>query len=214
MTQRPGDLNVKRFGDGWTGAGETPPEICCTQVDVKLTDLSPLMARREDGGLSFDRFRVDPALTLLQWPDDVLRQCLFDHGDNASFVRDYGGIDLRKITWRLEIIPAADFTEMPTGASDAGCIESFAENPVYWVEVRSVEVGRHWEEHGTWMRPPILIDRLLLAPSNSGLQVLEGRTRGGVLRGRLRDGLHVASHHQAWAGHAPTASTGPHSAAK
>jgi hypothetical protein len=172
------------------------------------------MARREDGGLSFDRFRVDPALTLLQWPDDVLRQFLFDHGDNASFVRDYDSIDLCKITWRLETIPAADFCEMPTGASDAGCIEIFAENPVHWVEVRPVEVGHHWKKHGTWMRPPILIDRRLLAPSNSSLQVLEGRTRVGVLRGRLRDGLHVATHHQAWVGHAPTTLTGHLSAAE
>lgn len=181
---------------------------------MKLTDLSSLMARREDGGLSFDRFRDNPALTLLQWPDDVLEQFLFDHGENGAFVRDYGGIDLHKITWRLETIPAADFKEMPTGASDAGCIEYFAKNPAYWVEIRPAAVGRHWEEHGTWMRPPILIDRQLLALSDSGLQVLEGRTRIGVLRGRLRDGLHVASHHQAWVGHAPTTSTKPLSAAK
>ncbi|MFJ6087992.1 hypothetical protein ACIQI8_42170 [Streptomyces sp. NPDC092369] len=136
---------------------------------MKLTNLTTLMARREDGGLSFDRFRVDPALIRLQWPDDVVEQFLFDHGDNDSFVRDYGGIDLREITWRLEMIPAADFDEMPTGASDAGCIEDFAEHPVHWVEVRRAEVGRRWEEHGTWMRPPILIDRQLLAPSDSGL---------------------------------------------
>ncbi|MFD5661021.1 histidine kinase dimerization/phospho-acceptor domain-containing protein [Streptomyces hirsutus] len=108
---------------------------------------------------------------------------------------------LRDVTWRLETIPAADFMGMPTGASDAGCIESFAENPVHWVKVRPPEVGRHWEEHGTWLRPPILIDRRLLDLSDSGLQVLEGRTRVGVLRGRLREGLHVASHHQAWVGH-------------
>lgn len=159
------------------------------------------MARREVGGLSFDRFRADPALASLQWPDDVLEQFLFDHGDNAAFTFDYGDIDLRGVTWWLETVPAADFSEMPTGASDAGCIENFAENPVHWVKVRPPEVGRHWEEHGTWRRPPILIDRRLLDPSDSGLQVLEGRTRVGVLRGRLREGLHVASYHRAWVGH-------------
>ncbi|GGY35056.1 hypothetical protein [Streptomyces djakartensis] len=31
-------------------------------------------------------------------------------------------------------------TIMPTGASDAGCIESYAENPVHWVTVRRPEV--------------------------------------------------------------------------
>lgn len=169
---------------------------------MKLTDLSPLTARRRHHALSFTfgDFRADPALESLQWPDDVLEQFLFDHGDNAAFVYDYGGIDLRDITWQMETIPTADFHGMPTGASDAGCIESFADNPGYWVSVRPPEVGRCWEDHGTWLRPPILIDRRLLEPSGTGLQVVEGRTRVGVLRGRLREGLYVASHHEAWVG--------------
>ncbi len=156
------------------------------------------MARRQDGGLSFDRFRADPALAALQWPDDVLRDFLFEHGD--YFVDDYGDIELRAITWKLEAIPAADFHTMPTGQSDAGCIEHFSENPVHWINVRPPEVGRHWEEHGTWLRPPLLIDRRLLDPADSGLQVLEGRTRVGVLRGRLREQMRVAPDHQAWVG--------------
>ncbi|WP_327321104.1 hypothetical protein OG735_00235 [Streptomyces sp. NBC_01210] len=169
---------------------------------MKLSDLSPLMARRRDGDLSFTfgDFRADPALTPLRWPDDVLEQFLYDHGANTDFARDYGDIALEGITWRLDTIPTADFNDMPTGASEADCIEYLVENPVHWVKVRPAEVGHHWEERGTWMRPPILIDRRLLAPSNSGLQVLEGRTRVGVLRGRLREGLRVASHHQAWVG--------------
>ncbi|MEU5163843.1 hypothetical protein AB0G74_30105 [Streptomyces sp. NPDC020875] len=169
---------------------------------MKLKDLSLLMARRRAGGLSYgyDSFRVDPTVAPLQWPDDVLEQFLFDHGDNDLFLRDYGGIDLREITWTEETIPAADFTTMPTGASEADCIETYAENPVHWVTVRPAEIGRHWEDHGTWLRQPLLIDRRLLDSSEHGLQVLEGRTRVGVLRGRLRDGLHVVSHHRAWIG--------------
>ncbi|MFJ3809431.1 hypothetical protein ACIPWE_24140 [Streptomyces sp. NPDC090073] len=96
-------------------------------------DLSSLMARREDGGLSYDRFRADPAVASLQWPDDVLEQVVLDHGDNAAFVYDYGSIDLRDVTWQLEHIPTVDFSRMPTWASDAGCLEHFAKNPVYWV---------------------------------------------------------------------------------
>lgn len=167
---------------------------------MNLNDLCPLMARRRDGAFSytFGQFRADPAVAGLRWPDDVLEQFLFDHGDRAAFVDDYGSIDLRRITWQLETIPSADFHGMPTGASDAGCIESYAENPVHWVTVRAAEVGRHWEEHGTWLRPPLLIDRRFLDPSDNGLQVLEGRTRVGVLRGRLRENLHVAPDHRAW----------------
>jgi hypothetical protein len=84
---------------------------------MKLSDLSPLMARCQDGGLSYDRFRVEPALVSLQWPDDVLEQFLFDHGDKAAFVYDYGSIDLRDVTWQIETIPAADFSGMPTGGA-------------------------------------------------------------------------------------------------
>ncbi|CAM5671155.1 hypothetical protein [Streptomyces atroolivaceus] len=167
---------------------------------MKLTDLYPLMARRRDGTLSYDRFRADPALADLRWPDDVLEQFLFDHGDNTAFINDYNTIDLRDITWRLETIPAADFPSMPTGASDAGCIESYAANPVHWVAVRPPEVARHWDEHGTWLRPPLLIERRLLDSDADRLQVLEGRTRVGVLLGRLREQLHVAPNHQAWVG--------------
>ncbi|WP_327159534.1 hypothetical protein OHB11_38895 [Streptomyces zaomyceticus] len=169
---------------------------------MKLEDLSPLIERRRASGLSYgyDRFRVDPAVAVLQWPDDVLEQSLYDFGDNDRFVTDYGSIDLREIRWWLETVPPADFHGMPTGASDAGCIEKFADNPVHWVKVRPREVGQHWEEHGTWLRPPLLIDRRLLGPSGNGLQVVKGRTRVGVLRGRLREGLHVAPHHQAWVG--------------
>lgn len=163
---------------------------------MKLTDLGPLMARRLDGALSFDRFRTDPTLDDLRWPDDVLEQFLFDHGDKSAFVSDYNTIDLRDITWRLETIPAARFTSMPTGSSDAGCIESYAKDPVHWVTVRPPQIARHWDEHGTWLRPPLLIERHLLDPDASGLQVLEGRTRVGV----LREHLHVAPNHQAWVG--------------
>lgn len=127
------DLDAACLSGGRIGAGRSPPEICATPDDVKLEDLSPLMKRRRAGGLSYgyDRFRVDPVVAPLQWPDDVLEQFLYDFGDD-HFVTDYGSIDLCEITWRLETIPAADFHEMPTGASDAGCIDEFAENPVHW----------------------------------------------------------------------------------
>ncbi|MFE2601072.1 hypothetical protein ACFXCZ_32060 [Streptomyces sp. NPDC059396] len=127
-----------------------------------------------------------------------MRDFLYEHGD--YFVDDYGDAELCDVTWKLETIPAADFHTMPTGQSEAGLIEHFAENPVYWAARKLPEVGRHWEEHGTWLRPPILIDRHLLEPSNSGLQVVEGRTRVGVLCGRRREGLYVAPHHRAWVG--------------
>lgn len=167
---------------------------------MNLHDLAPLMKRRQDGAIDFERFRFEPELTGLRWPDDVLRDFLFEHGDHGPFVDDYGLLDLYSIIWTLETIPTAGFHTMPTGESEAGLIEHVAKHPVHWVTVRPTEVGRHWQENGTWLRPPLLIDRCLLNLADSGLQVLEGRTRVGVLRGRLREQLHVAPEHEAWVG--------------
>jgi hypothetical protein len=57
-----------------------------------------------------------------------------------------------------------------------------------------------WYVLGTWLVPPVLLSRALLVPPTAGLQVVEGRTRLGILRGRLANGLHVASQHEVWIG--------------
>jgi hypothetical protein len=119
----------------------------------------------------------------------------------------YKDVDLSGIEWGLEAITAEELSEMPTGASDDGCIEDYAVDPDHWVRVRHSGihegVARCWEALGTWKRPPSLIDRRLLDPAASGLQVIEGRTRVGVLRGRRRQGSFVAVQHQAWVGRPP-----------
>ncbi|MGW0963635.1 hypothetical protein ACWD4K_32530 [Streptomyces gelaticus] len=97
----------------------------------------------------------------------MLQDFLFEHGDYGPFVADYGYLDLSAITWTLEAIPATDFHTMPTGESEAGLIEHFAQHPVYWASVKVPEVGQHWEDHGTLLRPPLLIDRRLLDPADS-----------------------------------------------
>ena len=96
---------------------------------------------------------------------------------------------------------------MPTGASDSDAIGEFAKDPDHWVQVRNhgphIGVAQCWETHGTWKRWPILIDRGLLDPPGGGLQVVEGRTRVGVLRGRHRQGALVSGRHLAWVGRSP-----------
>ncbi|MFC7796204.1 helicase HerA domain-containing protein [Streptomyces cinereoruber] len=57
-------------------------------------------------------------------------------GPKESPAVENGDADLRAITWKLETIPAAAFPAMPTGKSDAGCIESYSADPVCWVRVR------------------------------------------------------------------------------
>ncbi|MFB7375858.1 hypothetical protein ACFC6U_03020 [Kitasatospora purpeofusca] len=170
---------------------------------MKLGDFAGLMVRRR-AGLGLVEFCADPLIAPLGWPDDVVEQWLFDHGDNGSFLRDYGHIDLSGIVWSLEVVPAAELSRMPTGASEHDCIDYYAAAPDHWIAVRHSGihegVARHWAELGTWKRPPILLDRGLVDPTGTGLQVVEGRTRVGVLRGRLRQGSPVAAQHQAWVG--------------
>ena len=57
------------FGAGVLDAGHHGVFVveCGTPDGMKLSDLSSLVARREDGGLSYDRFRADPALASLPW---------------------------------------------------------------------------------------------------------------------------------------------------
>jgi hypothetical protein len=141
-----------------------------------------------------------PEIAQLQWPDDVVRQWLFELADNPSFVADYAELDLLAIGWSLEMVINEELGSMGTGASDGDVIEENARLHQHWVSVRPPDVLRSWEMRGTWLVPPLLIDRALVNRGDIGLQVLEGRTRVGVLRGRLRDGFAVAPAHDAWVG--------------
>ena len=61
-------------------------------------------------------------------------------------------------------------------------------------------IREKWDKEGTWLRPPLLIERALVGEGLAGLQLVEGRTRVGVLRGRYADKLFVADTHLAWVG--------------
>lgn len=160
-------------------------------------------ACRESGG-GFAAFQKADGVLDLGWPADVAEQWLYDHSDKGPFLQDYGDVDLSQIHWDLEAVPATDIAAMPTGPSDREVIDEFSANPDHWISVRNsgihVGVAEMWELHGTWKRWPVLIDRRLLEPPGAGLQVVEGRTRVGILKGRLRQGAFVAEQHLAWVG--------------
>ncbi|MFI5734963.1 hypothetical protein ACIA49_32925 [Kribbella sp. NPDC051587] len=170
---------------------------------MQLAELSGLSLARERG-VPLVSFCADPVIRSLNWPADVVEQWLYDHGGKAAFLQDYGGLDLSSIVWDVEIVPLEAFLVMPTGPSDSGCIEEYAGHPDHWVRRRTTGIHRGvpqtWEAHGTWKRWPLLLDRRLLEPSATGLQVVEGRTRVGVLRGRRSQGSFVAPRHLAWVG--------------
>lgn len=108
------------------------------------------------------------------------------------------------LSWDLEKISSEDLAQMPTGASEQGAVDEYASDPNHWIDVRKsgvhIGVSKMWEVHGTWKRWPILLDRGLLSSTDIGLQVVEGRTRVGILKGRLQHGDFVSDHHLAWVG--------------
>jgi hypothetical protein len=175
-----------------------------TMGAVHLADFTPIAESCRESGFRFEVFRQHPHVIELRWPDDVLEQWLYDHSDKNAFLHDYGDVDLSRVRWNVEAIPTEELVEMPTGSSDLTCIDEYAANPGHWISVRRhgvhVGVSLCWETHGTWKRWPILIDRSLLEPPATGLQVVEGRTRVGVLKGRRREGAFVAGSHLAWVG--------------
>lgn len=175
---------------------------------VYLHELSQLAKSSRESACLFEGFRRHPSVIDLRWPKDVLEQWLYDHADNSSILRDYGSVDLSRIRWDVEVVAVEDFLTMPTGPADDECIDEFAADPDHWTRIRlygvHMGVSQCWETHGTWKRWPIVIDRRLLDPPAIGLQVVEGRTRVGVLKGRHHNGSLVAKKHLAWVGRPDT----------
>ncbi|APE32855.1 hypothetical protein BOX37_01455 [Nocardia mangyaensis] len=167
---------------------------------MTLYDLLKIPRSGKDRVETLDEFLADPRVAQLQWPRDVVDQWLWEHGDNPEFLDDYGTLALEAVHWTLELRPLTELVHVPTGPSDGDVLEINAKSHEHWVRGRLPEVMEAWETDGTWLRPPILIARALLDPPASGLQVVEGRTRMGVLRGRHRAGLHVAGRHSVWVG--------------
>ncbi|AEF41908.1 hypothetical protein [Hoyosella subflava] len=171
---------------------------------MRLANFTDLAQRCRENGYGFTEFRRQDMVAGLRWPTDVLEQWVYDHAGNISFLRDYENVDLSQVGWQVEALPIDTFMAMPTGPSDGDVIEEFAAAPDHWVAVRNQ--GEHlgvrltWETHGTWKRWPIVLDRALLPPASDGLQLVEGRTRVGILRGRQRQGKLVANSHLAWVG--------------
>lgn len=173
---------------------------------MQLAEFTSIAQECRENQLKFEAFRQHPKVLSLGWPDEVLEQWLYDHADNDSFLEDYGAVNLSQIHWDVEAVSTDELAEMPTGLSDRGIIDEYTEKPSHWINVRKHGIHRGvalcWETHGTWKRWPLLIERVFIDPPAQGLQVIEGRTRVGVLKGRRREGSYVAKNHLAWVGRA------------
>lgn len=166
-------------------------------MPVYLKDLPP--ADRDD---DFIRFNETAEIVDLGWPSEVVKQWLYDHGDRPDFLADYANLDLGRIRWNLELVSVTDLEHIPTGPADQEWLDQVAAEHHHWLGVRLPRYRDAWETRGTWIDPPVLISRDLLDPLATGLQVIEGRTRVGILQGRRAESLNVSEFHKAWVGRA------------
>lgn len=148
-----------------------------------------------------ERFAALPEVAALGWPLDVVQQWLYEHLPHDEFLADYADLDLTAVVWSLEDVPTDGFLTMRTGPSEDSYLASIPDQHRHWTEQRRhLGVAERWENDGTWQVPPLLLDLGCMDGPAGVLQVVEGRTRVGILQGRTRDRLHVADHHAAWVG--------------
>lgn len=167
---------------------------------VYLGDFEDLSERcRAFGGGGLAAFLADERIGALSWPEDVVEQWLYWFAGWTSFQADYGHLDLTSIEWHDELISSEAFLTMPTGPSDGDLLEENAENVEHLMKFREhLGIPAYWDSHGTWKRQPLLINRGALCSAGNGLQVIEGRTRVGILRGLVQRGRPVAPEHAVW----------------
>lgn len=175
-------------------------------MSVFLSDLQQPHIIREVAGASPwtspEKFSALPEVAELGWPSEVVRQWLYEHLLWGEFLTDYAALDLSTVAWSLQDVHATAFLSMTSGSSDDYLTE-FSKNPDYYRERFTVQrpaTREAWEQQGTWLVPPLLLDLACLDGAEGVLQVVEGRTRVGILQGRVRDGLYVAGQHAAWVG--------------
>ncbi|WP_413543666.1 hypothetical protein [Citricoccus nitrophenolicus] len=152
------------------------------------------------GWTSLEKFAALPEVAALGWPLEVVQQWLYDHLEWGEFLRDYAALDLSAVVWTREYLPLREFLPMTSGSTD-DYMATVPDMHEHWTHTRRfIGVPAAWEDTGTWLVPPLLLDLGCLGGSAGVLQVVEGRTRVGILQGRTRDGLNVAGHHAAWVG--------------
>jgi hypothetical protein len=166
---------------------------------ITLHDLADLPRPGQAGALDVERFLADQRVASLGWPEPVVRQFLQEVGGKDEVLAVYGSLELDAVTWGLERLLAHDLRFYEADPHPEWVVQ-VAEDHARVLSQRSADERAAWEERGTWLTPPVLIDRELLDPPGEGLQIVEGRTRLGLLRGRMKDRRIVARRLEVWVG--------------
>lgn len=144
----------------------------------------------------------------LPTPDDVLEQFISDHGTKDEFQQQYGHLDLHAVRWQQLLLPASEILACSIYRLFAQHVATVSNQTRVvpeegWADVcLPSKAAEHWQQHGTWMRSPVMV-RGELVGSAKPLHLVEGHTRIGALRGLVDSGvLPMASDHRVWVGEA------------
>ena len=148
---------------------------------VTVDDLAHL-PRPGSSGADFDTFLELVHTHGVNWPEPVVRDVLFDHGEERHMLLGYGHLDLRAVSWSLEYRSAADLVCATSFFNDF--VDEVADHPHFKINQYRQTLPSPWEE--TWQVPPYFMQGSLLSPPQHGLHLIEGHTRLGILRGLVR----------------------------
>jgi hypothetical protein len=136
----------------------------------------------------------------------AVRDVYSDHGRKEAFQAQYGTLDIGGMSWEHVLLPASEIVGCSihdgfTGwtSNVAHRVARFGEMGWRCIDVRPYVVD-HWSQFQTWIDPPILLDASLVGRP-SGLHLVEGHTRIGILSGLISyDVLRLDSQHSIWRG--------------
>lgn len=130
----------------------------------------------------FDEFLAAVRQRGVYWPEEVVRDVLFDHGAKEHILSHYGHLDLQSLRWSIEACSAATLISAKSCFEEY--VETVAEHPHFTIEHHRATRPHAWE--GTWEVPPYFMVGSLWASPHQGLHLVEGHTRVGILRGLVR----------------------------
>ena len=126
-------------------------------------------------------------------PTEVIQQFFVEHGRNPDFQEQYGHIVLDLMTWKKELISGDELRHCshferfdPLFKSCSARALAISKDDWKGIDRRQ-NVVRQWEEHKTWLLPPVLIAGVLVNRV-SALHLVEGHTRLGLLTGLIEAG--------------------------
>jgi hypothetical protein len=137
----------------------------------------------------------------LQCPLDVFEQLFFDHHNDADFAVIVRLIDWQPVQWEEVDLSGVALRRVSVPRPYRHAVdEARARTAKQGIVDERPEVVEHWQNAGTWLRPPVLVAGELTGTSLDS-QCLVGFTRLGNLFGVLdRQEIPEAARHGIWLG--------------